>query len=274
MCLTRSFLTLLLLIQADLLWASEDFVSDKNDTGLGVGISVVRFDATYKFTNLSSGRFVFVDAEGTLDLPEADVVPVLYGGYRFNDNHAIGFSYFDVNRESSVINIDETAGDIRITGNAYFIDETSYLNLFYSYTLFEDNRSRVLGAVGINWLDIRYRVDAEGTITLPDTSTVGNYNEEEDITAPLPLFGFEFWHAFTPKWGLNTKVAFIAGNFDDITAWVVNSSINTRYNFNKTFGVVFGITYFDADIKIEEERERTDISYGFDGLFLGLHAVF
>lgn len=274
MYLPRISIGFLLLVCTGLLWADDKFVTSINDTGLGVGMALVRFDTSFKFTKLNSGVSVFVDAEGTLNLPEADAVPVLYGGYRFNDNHAIGFSYFSVSRESEVININRSLDDIQITGNAYFSDDTLYLNVFYSYTLFENKHSRVLGNIGINWLDISYKLNAEGTITLPDSSTVSVYGEEEDISTPLPLFGFDFWHAFTPKWGLSTKVAFIVGNFDDTTAWVVNSGIHARYKFTKHIGAVFGISYFDADIKIEDAQERSDIQYGFDGMFLGLHMQF
>ena len=44
--------------------------------------------------------------------------------------------------------------------------------------------------------------------------------------------------------------------------------------FNKYFGAVLGISYFDADITINEEIKSTDVTYGYEGFFLGLHVIF
>jgi hypothetical protein len=44
------------------------------------------------------------------------------------------------------------------------------------------------------------------------------------------------------------------------------------YKFSQKHGI--GSSYFDADIDINEKDERTDINYGYDGLFIGLHGLF
>lgn len=270
----RQLLTsLLLLVPA--LSVAEDYKSiESSETGLGVGIALVRFDTSVKFGDKQKDRSIFVDTEGTLGLPDWDSIPVFYGAYRFSQKHGIGFSYFQVKRESSVYEIDETLDDVRITGQATFSDATRFYNVFYANTLYEDDRSRVQGNIGINVLDIKYVLEAEGTITYEDMTTSSSLYEDAGITAPLLLFGLDFWYAFTPKWGISTKIALVGGSYQDIRGWVVNSTINARYQFSKHTGAVFGITYFDADINIEDESERTDVKYGYDGAFLGLHIVF
>ena len=82
------------------LQAQEETLSGSRDTGLGLGYALVRFDTSVKFTDKQSNQTIFVDAEGTLDLPDSDAVPVFYGIYRISKKHAIGFSYFQVRRES------------------------------------------------------------------------------------------------------------------------------------------------------------------------------
>ena len=247
---------------------------DSKEFGLGVGFAVVRFDTSVKYADKLKKQSIYVDAEGTLDLPGWDSIPVFYGGYRFSPKHAIGFSYFQVQRESSIFNFDETLDDIHITGQAIFSDDTRFYNLYYGYTMYEDDRSRVQGNIGLNVLDLLYVLEANGTITQEDGTITASLREEAGITAPLPLLGFNFWYAFTPKWGINTKVALVAGSYNDIRGWVVNTNINARYQFSKNVGAIIGIAYFDADIVIEDESERTDVKYGYDGAFLGLHMVF
>ena len=265
--------SLLLLVPA--LSMAEDYQLIKSkETGLGVGFALARFNTNIKFEDKQTGQSIFIDAEGTLGLPDWDTIPVFYGGYRFSRKHGIGFSYFQVKRESSLFDIDETLGEVYINGQIMFSDDTRFYNLYYANTLFEDDRSRVQGNIGINVLDLRYAFEAEGTITYEDTTRTGSLQEETSITTPFPLFGFDFWYAFTPQWGINSKVSLIAGSYHDTRGWVVDTRINARYQFTKRLGAVFGIAYFDADIVIEDDLERTDVEYGYESAFLGLHMVF
>ena len=259
----------------ELAWAQESVEVQKGKFALGVGYAIVRFDTNIKFKNKQTGISIFVDGEGTLGLPESDYFPVLYGAYQFNKKHMMGFSYFKVKRESTLLDFDETVDDVTIQGQVSLSDNTSFYNLFYGYSLYEDDRSRVLGMIGINGLDLKYVLEANGTIAYKnDPVLVSSLREEAGVFAPLPLLGFDFWYAFTPKWGLATKVTFVAGEYQDVKAWVVNTTINARYRFNEHVGGVIGVTYFDADVTIEDSEERTDVNYGYDGLFLGLHIVF
>jgi hypothetical protein len=96
----------------------------------------------------------------------------------------------------------------------------------------------------------------------------------EPVFAPLPLLGLDFWYAFTPKGGLSTKLKFVGGEYQDVRAWVVNTTINVRYQFNRYVGGALGVTYFDADVVVDDSDQRIDVNYGYDGLFLGLHFGF
>ena len=265
---------MLILIFSAATQADELVLKPGQETGLGVGYAIVRFTTNAKFTDKMRNQSLFVDAEGTLGLPDWDAIPVFYGQYRFSAKHALGFSYFQVGRESSLVNIDETLGDIEILGTAKFSDDTRFYNIYYAYTLFRDDRSQIQSQFGINVMDIKYVFEAQGTISYPDTTTSATYRDEIGLNAPMPLFGLNFQYSFTPKWAINTRVLLVAGSFDDYRGWVVNTNINSIYQFNKNFGAVLGIAYFDADFIIEDEQERTDIKYAYEGVFLGLHANF
>lgn len=242
--------------------------------GLGVGWALVSFDTNVKFTDKQSNQSLFVDMEGTLGLPETDSIPVYYGLYRFSKEHAISFSYFQVRRETSILSFNETLDDVTIDGQIVFSDVTRFYNIAYLNTFFEDDRSRILGKFGINSLDIRYALDATGTITYRDATVTSSLHEEAGVVAPLPLFGLDFWYSFTPKWGINTQVTLVGGSYDDVSALVTTTDVKSQYRFSENFGAVFGISYFNGDIVVENSRERSDITYGYKGAFLGLHAVF
>ena len=124
---------------------------------------------------------------------------------------------------------------------------------------------------GIYGLDLKYVFKAEGTIAEGVSSTSGSIEEETKIFAPLPLIGLNFRFRITDSWNFATKLAFITGSHDDLSATVTQTSINALYQINKRFGFVMGVTYFDAEVVIEDDLERQDISYGYDGAYIGMH---
>ena len=90
----------------------------------------------------------------------------------------------------------------------------------------------------------------------------------------MPLIGVDLWYSFTPRWGVNTKVAFVAGSYEDVSAGVLQTSVHALYNFTDHVGITFGLAYFDADVVIEDDVEKIDIAYGYDGVFIGMHFIF
>ena len=241
---------------------------------LGAGAAIVKFDTKVKFTDKQRGNSVFLDPEGNLDLPDTSSVITIYGRYNFNHKHSIGFSFFSVNRESSIFSIDKTFEDIRVVGNATMSDTTNFYRLDYGYTLFNDDRSKIKLLAGIYTLDLKYVFKADGNITVDGVTTSGSILEEADVFAPLPLIGLDFWFSFTPEWSMATTIGFVTGKYEDLSAVVLQAGINAQYKFSQHIGGVIGLTSFSADVVIEDNVEKQDIDYAYDGLFMGVHFVF
>jgi hypothetical protein len=115
---------------------------------------------------------------------------------------------------------------------------------------------------------------AEGQITEDGVTRSGSILEEANVFAPLPLIGLDFWYSFTPRWGMSTRVAFVAGSYEDVSASVLQTAINAQYKFTDHVGLVFGLAYFDADVVIEDAAEKINVAYGYDGGFIGMHFMF
>jgi hypothetical protein len=253
-------------------WAAEEPKLGNNRFTLGVGAGFVRFDTNFKFTEKSSGRSLFIDAEGTLGLPEEESVGIIFGRYRFSEKHALGFSAFRVGRENKVLGGPVNLGEFTITGEATLSDNTRFYNLNYTYTFMQDERSRVFGAFGLFTLDLNYAFDFVGTIEYQGNPLPSQtYNAEAGIIAPLPMFGFDAVFALTPRWWLGTKITLVAGSFQGISGGVLDTAVRSGYNFTQHVGITFGLEYFSADLTIDDSDLETDVSYRFDGVFLGLH---
>jgi len=252
--------------------AAEDKQQDRERRFiLGLGVGLVGFNTNAKFTDKESGRSIFVDAEGSLGLPKNETVPAISGIYRINKKHAITFSYTQIDREATLVDATLDIGNVTMDGRATLSDKTRFYYFNYGHTFHEDDRTRVIGLIGLYGLDLRYTFNASGDITIGGVTRQGEINEGVDVLAPLPVIGMDFLSSITRKWGFSAKIALVGGNFQDVTAGVFDTTVTARYQFNRRIGGVVGVTYFDADVTIEDSTKRDDLVYGYSGLFLGLN---
>jgi len=251
----------------------EEFTS--NRLFLGLGATLVRLDSNFKFTDKEDGSSVFIDAEGTLNLPDSETVPTFYGYYRFADKHGIGWQYFKLKREGTLVDDQVNLGDLTFTGRATLTDRSTFSFLSYNYTLFEKNQAVIFGSLGLYALDLNYEFRAEGELSIQGVPVAAStFTDEESVFAPLPLLGIDALFTLTPKWAFGTKVSLVAGSYQDVSAGILDTRIRARYRLGRHAALLFGISYFDADVTIDGDDTKTEIAYGFDGGFIGLDLGF
>ena len=66
----------------------------------------------------------------------------------------------------------------------------------------------------------------------------------------------------------------MGGSYQDITALVLDTAVNAKYQFAKHVGFTFGITYFNAEVTVDEPDFKAEVDYGFDGVALGIDVRF
>lgn len=238
---------------------------------LGIAAGLERFDTNIRLVDRNTGNAIFIDAEGSFGLPESQTVPILYGAFRINEKHGLGFYAFRVNREGTALSINRDYGRLNVNGRVRFADDTSLSYLNYSYTLFDDNRTYIRALLGVYLLDLNLRLDAEGEITLDGQPVQsGRFSDTLSQFAPLPLVGLDYWSRVTDKWFLGGKVAFIAGSYDDVSALVVEAAIRARYRMTDRVSLITGVNFMSADADIGRTDTIQEIGYGFEGVYLGL----
>jgi hypothetical protein len=242
---------------------------------LGIAAGLERFDTNIKIVDRSTGNSIYLDGEGSFGLPESKTVPIVYGAMRINKKHGLGFYYFRVRRAGTALAVDQDYGDLTVNGTVSFDDETSLGYLNYSYTLFDDNRTFIRALLGVYLLDLTFTLDAVGEISR-DGQLVqsGEYHEAISQFAPLPLFGLDYWTRVTDKWYLGGKVAFITGTYDDVSALVVEAALRARWRMTDRTSIITGVNFMSADVDIKRTATIREISYGFEGVYLGFDFSF
>ena len=278
--LLLSFVLLLASLQAraaestggDGLSGDELVVSDDAKFVLGTGIGIVRFDVNSKVTDKQTGGGWYIDLEGNLDLAKWSKVRNFYVAYQLSEKHSLLFSYFDVERKSTLLDIDENFEDlVLINAEVEVRDRSKFYGFAYGYSLFRDNHSDITLIAGIDVIDLNFEAEANGTITVEGDTRSGVDLANGGATAPLPLIGLNFNNRFTPKWSLATKIAFVSGRHEEVSAIVLSTNIISRYQFSRNLGLLLGLTYFTADVENDRTNQVSEISYQYNGLFLGLH---
>jgi hypothetical protein len=253
--------------------AAGELVSE-NEGGfaIGVGVGLVKFDSNAKVTDRQIGSSRYLDLEGNLDLDEVSRITSFYGAFRFSDKHSLLFNYFDISRSANLFDFAADYGDlVLIRADVSVRDESRFYNLNYGYSLLRDGPNEITLVVGLNSLDLKLEAEARGQITVGGASRSEVTVTEASVFAPLPLFGLNFSSGFTPDWSLATKIALITGSYDDVSASVLQTSITSKYQISRNAGLLLGLTYFSADVEIDEQDELTEIAYAYNGLFLGVH---
>ena len=242
---------------------------------VGIAAGLMRFDTNFKFTDRETGRSVFLDSEGSMDLPEVKTIPLIYGFWRPSQKHGLGFAYFSVHRDSELIAIDRNFGDLSVDGRASLDDDTRFYTLAYNYTLFQDSRAFLFASFGINAIDLKYDFDAFGVLSIDDVPvSSGAFSESLEEFAPIPMIGLDAWFAITDKWSFGARATFVAGEVADVRALILESRIRAKYDFNENVGLIIGLNYFDGDVTLDSSDVKTEINYGFEGLVLGIDVGF
>ncbi len=240
---------------------------------IGGGPSITRYDSNFKITSKETGRHIFVDTEGSLSLPSTAGSPILLGSYRFSRKHGIAFGYYDTRRQNTLLDTElELGGGYVVSGDTRISDESNFYNFNYSYALFQDERAFILFSAGLFGLDLGLKLEASGEIRngdeLIDQSTI---NRKLAVFAPLPLFGLDFWYAYTEQWGIGTRVSVVAGAFDGVHAGVFDTVIRARYRLSEHFDLLTGLRFFSADVNMDDQDYEYEVSYRTDGVFFGLN---
>lgn len=242
---------------------------------IGIAGGLMRFDTNFKFTDRETGRSAFLDSEGSMDLPEVKTIPIIYGFWRPSPKHGLGFGYFSVRRDSDLIAIDRNFGDLSVDGRASLQDDTRFYTLAYNYTLFQDSRAFLFASFGINAIDLKYDFDAFGVLSIDgDPVASGAYSESLEQFAPIPMIGLDALFAITDKWSFGARATFVAGEVSDVRALILESRIRAKYDFNDNVSLLIGLNYFDGDVTLNDTDRKTEINYGFEGLFLGIDIGF
>lgn len=222
-------------------------------------------DSDIRIGSDTLGVGVTADVEETLGLKTSMSVFKASTLYRFSDNrrHQVDFQYFDLRRNSTK----QIGTQIDWGDHTYPIGTTveSYFNIrvfkgSYSYAFFQDDRFRLSASLGLYTMPIEMGISADG---------IGA--EEKDFIAPLPVLGFKFDFALTPKLFLKQSFEVFYYEYKQFEGSIATASLDLEYNVWKHVGLGIGVDTFRLKIEADgEDYPEIDFIGNLEFNYIGL----
>ena len=141
--------------------------------------------------------------------------------YRFNERHAVGFSWYRVGLggENTLLDQQIQIGDNTINANASVHSDLN-LNLYrllYNYSFYRSDKVELALSPGLYMAGTKFNLTAQGNILFPNNQTGTSTDVNEQLTVPLPSFGFVMNYNVTKRFQVQTRVDFFyvkAGEYE------------------------------------------------------------
>ena len=231
-----------LTLAALILISSHAFAQDNDSNDLPWKRSAIEFG--YFITTLNSnlrigtGVGIDIDVEEILGMDSSQSLFRFKFFRRFTENkrHRFDLSWVSLHRSGD----NQIARDITVEGpdgNEIEIKAgtkvESFLNLdifkgVYSYSLFLDDRLDLALEFGLYVMPIEFGLTAEGAI---------NYDNDENITAPLPVIGLRTDFMLTPRWFIRSGAEVFYLAYEDYVGNIIATWAALEYQPWKRVGI-------------------------------------
>ncbi|WP_455211828.1 DUF481 domain-containing protein [Kaarinaea lacus] len=233
--------------------ATEEY-PDKFKITLG-GYTLARNESELSLTDRTLGAGVSISPEDTLGLETEQTVIRLGGHYRFNQEHAVTFSWYSISSdgtkrlEEEIDWVDENGNPITIPVGARVDTRLEYdiYKLGYLWSFYNSEKVELAAGAGLHVTRVALGLEAETT-----SSDVGA--RDVAVTFPLPVLSFELTYHVTPKfnWFLQSEVFSI--EFEDWAGTYSDNSLGMEYRVMKNLGL--GIALANNTFKVNQETDE------------------
>ena len=182
--------------------------------------------------------------------------------YRFNDRHAVGFSWYRVALSGDkALNQQVQVGDNIVSAGATTQTGLSFniYRLLYNYSFYRNDKVELGISPGLYVMNTKFNFAAQGTINgIAGNTTVVN----EETTLPLPSIGFVGNYNITPKLQFQSRFDFFYLTINDYTGAMFEFYAGLEYRLFKHFGMGAAYDRLQAGLRGDGDQGFSiDFSY-------------
>jgi hypothetical protein len=245
---------------------AEDVVPDKFKIALG-GYAVLRYNTLLSLTEPNLGVGVAINPDASLGLSAEQSVLRLEGYYRFNNKHALTYSWYSIGSEGNK-SLEEEIDWIDENGNPITIPIGARVGTILNYDIYKVgylwsflHTDKVELGVGAGLHATRIEVELNAEYTGSEVSTA-----DVSTTVPLPVVSFGVGYNVTPKFSWHIKTELFALKFDDWDGVYTDSSLGMEYRVFKHVGLGIGL----ASNSLRVTEDANDYRFYYDNRITGV----
>lgn len=174
--------------------------------------------------------------------------------YRFNDRHALGFSWYRVglSGEKSITEQIQIRDQI-IAAGAFTQTSLSFntYRLYYNYSFYRNDKVELGFSPGLYMMKMNFNFTGQGTVTLPGSNpTPGSVVlVKEQLTVPLPSLGLITNYNITPKMQLQSRFDWFYLSLGSYSGSMFEFYAGLEYRVIKHFALGAAYDRLQADLR-------------------------
>lgn len=228
--------------------------------------------AKFRFDGLRTGLGSTFDFNNDLGGEENDNMLRVGTLFRFNRQHAIGFSWYDINLKGNrTIDDDLQIDDTIFLANGTIqskVDLTMY-RLFYNWSFYRSDKTELTLSPGIYFGD--FEAKFEGTLIIdPGTNNPISRRStvRESLFAPLPTIGLSIDYKIFPRLMANLRADYFYVDIAEIEGSITELFVGLEYRVFKHFavGAAYDRLLLDVDYK-SGKSDGWEIDAAWNGAF-------
>lgn len=233
------------------------------------------FDGKFRFDGSKTGFGSTFDFNDDLGGDENDKMLRAGARFRFNDNHAIGFSWYDINLRGDrtlddSLQIDDDIFQIGARTKSK-IDLTLY-RLFYNWSFYRSDKTELILSPGMYFGDFEAKFKGSAVIDADDAVPVSKSRAvKENLFAPLPTVGLGVEYKILPRLVANLRMDFFYVDIGDVEGTMAEFYIGLEYRIFKHFAVGAAYDRMMLDVEYKSGKPKgweVDASWN-GGFFYG-----
>jgi hypothetical protein len=257
---------------------AEDFAGDVPDRvwiDVGGAFNDVSTDVAIRGPN---GVGATLNLEDIFDMPGHKTTARMMGTVRISEKRRyMDFGYVSIDRWGSRVldpNESITWGDYTIDGGAAVRARfsTQFAYAAYRYDFLHEDKIRISGNAGMTWMRFIVGVSAEGSVTDPTGTQVGEFSKEVSQGAPVPEIGLNLDWALTDRLVVRTYSRFFKISVSSFKGGLNENGIHLNWYIVKNFGLAVGYDRTDLDIKELKVGDGNIMKAGYVVNGIGLYA--
>lgn len=223
--------------------------------------TVEKSDSTISVTEPNLGAGISLSPRDTLGLSLENTVLRIDGYYRFNSNHGLSYSWFNIDTsgekslEDTIEWTDRDGNRIVIPVGAQVVSsmEIETFKLGYFWSFYNSGKLEMALGAGLHVTELSLGLDA--SVTLPPNSSIQNV----DTTLPLPVVSLAIRYNVTPAFQWNLKAETFALEFDNWYGSFTEVTFGVEYRAWKH--VALGAAITRNSLEIEEDDPDYFLKY-------------